>query len=159
METNPMDLKNLIEELRRLEELRVQNPLAGGELERWKALQRLLARAMCNFSLGAEERRSYVRVPCPAKVYLRWGDRSLEATAVDLGEGGMALKAASNPDVGELVDVVSASHETHGQMSLHVPAHIVWARPTGEFGISFTPEHRDHEVAVAKLLLLLLSKN
>jgi hypothetical protein len=86
---------------------------------------------------------------------------AFDATVLDLGAGGMGLRASILPFVGELLTLEDARSASGERYELGVPAKVMWMRKlTHElgpgFGVSFQPENRTHDRRVSALLLRLL---
>lgn len=152
----------LLDELCMLEELRAQRPLEPIEARRWVELQRYLAEKLCE-GRKYDERRDYLRVTTPLAVHVVSPGTAFDATSVDLGAGGMGLRADVLPFVGEEVTLEWAQSPSGEKFALDLPAKVVWMRKANHelgagFGVSFAPQHRGQEHAVAILLLWLLRR-
>ena len=152
----------LLDELCMLEELRMQRTLEPEEARRWVELQRSLSRAMCEEGIP-DERRAYLRVTTPLTVRVVSAGMTFDATAIDLGAGGMGLKSDVLPTVHEKLQLAYARTPSGEQFELGLPAAVVWVRKSQHelgagFGVAFAPENRTQDGFVAELLLSLLRR-
>jgi hypothetical protein len=157
------DVTALLDELCELESARQTRLLSKPEHERWQALQKTLTRALCDFSTGAEERRATLRVPCPLAVKVATPYATFDATAIDVSAGGIGVKSALLPGVGERVVLVSAHDPEGREFVLGIAGHVVWLRKLQHelgagFGIAFEPENDTQRQHLAELLLFLLRR-
>jgi hypothetical protein len=151
---------DLLDELLMMEMLRGQRPLEPEEALRWVELQRMLTRELCE-PVAVDERRQYLRVPTPLTVRVLSPGANFEATVLDLGAGGMGLKAELLPFPGEHVHLDSALSPSGQLHPLDLPARVAWMRKATHelgpgFGISFEPSTREHNHRISELLLTLL---
>jgi hypothetical protein len=151
----------LLDELLMLEMLRGQRDLEPPEALRWIELQRLLSRELCEVPQIPTEKRQYLRVATPLTVRVVSAGTTFDATAIDLGAGGMGLRADVVPSVRELVMLDDARTQAGERFELGVPAKVVWTRKVSHelgsgFGVSFQPETRTHDRRVSALLMMLL---
>jgi hypothetical protein len=153
----------LLDELLMMEMLRGQRNLEPEEALRWIELQRTLTRELCETPLQVDERRQYLRVATPLLVWVVSPGASFEATALDLGAGGMGLSAGVLPFPGENVVLEWARSPSLGsdQFRLDLPARVMWMRKATHelgpgFGVAFQPAHREHDRSISELLLTLL---
>lgn len=158
-----MDVPRLLDELCELESARLTRPLSPPEHARWLELQKTLTRALCDFSTGAEERRATLRVPCPLAVKVATPHATFDATAIDISDGGIGVKSALLPGLGERVVLVSAHDPDGGAFVLGIAGHVVWLRKLQHelgagFGIAFEPENETQRQHLAALLLFLLRR-
>jgi c-di-GMP-binding flagellar brake protein YcgR len=153
---------DLIDELLMLEEQRLQRPLEAIEARRWIELQRFLTMKLCE-ERRYDERRDFFRMNQPFTVHVVSAGTVFDATAIDLGAGGMGLSAGVLPSVGEDVTIEWAESASGERFQLDLPARVVWMRKAPHemgpgFGVSFAPQHRSQEHAIAQLVLWLLRR-
>jgi hypothetical protein len=151
----------LLDELLMMEMLRGQRNLEPEEALRWVELQRGLAREMCEVPVAVDEMRQYLRVATSLVVRVVTPGANFQATVLDLGAGGMGLKADVLPFPGERLTLEWARSPSGEQWELMLPAKVVWMRKATHelgagFGIAFQPETRDQDHRVSALLLTLL---
>jgi len=153
----------LLDELLMMEMLRGQRDLEPEEAVRWIELQRQLTRELCETPLSVDERRQYLRVATPLAVWVVSPGASFEATALDLGAGGMGLRADVLPFPGEqvLLEWARSPAPSSDQFRLDLPARVMWMRKATHelgpgFGVAFQPERREHDHRLSELLLTLL---
>jgi hypothetical protein len=151
----------LLDELLMMEMLRVQRPLEPAEARRWVELQRHLTRELCEAPLAVDERRDYLRVSTELTVRVLSPGANFDATVLDLGAGGMGLRAGVLPFVGETVHLESATSPAGTTTVLDLPARVQWMRKATHelgpgFGIAFRPESREHNHRISEMLLTLL---
>jgi hypothetical protein len=151
----------LLDELVMLEMLRSQRNLEGDEALRWVELQRMLTRELCEVPVAVDERRQYLRVVTPLVVRVVSPGAIFRATAIDLGAGGMGLKADVLPFPGETLTLEWARTPAGEQFDLDLPARVMWMRKATHelgagFGIAFQPQSHQQDHRVSALLLTLL---
>jgi PilZ domain len=153
----------LLDELLMMEMLRGQRELEPEEARRWVELQRILTRELCDTPVAVDERRQYLRVATPLLVWVVSPGASFQATALDLGAGGMGLSAGVLPFPGEnvVLEWARSPVSPSDQFRLDLPARVMWMRKATHelgpgFGVAFQPAHRDHDRAISELLLMLL---
>jgi hypothetical protein len=151
----------LLDELVMMEMLRSQRSLEGDEARRWVELQRLLTRELCETPVAVDERRTYLRVITPLLVRVVSPGANFQATAMDLGAGGMGLRADVLPFPGETLTLEWARTPSGEQFALDLPARVMWMRKATHelgagFGIAFQPESHQQDHRVSALLLTLL---
>jgi hypothetical protein len=163
--SNPQkeSIVELLDELVMMEMLRVQRALEPEEARRWVELQRILTRELCDVPRPVDERRQYLRVAQPLLVRVVSPGASFQATVLDLGAGGMGLRADLLPFPGEQVVLEWACSplSPDQQFRLDLPARVMWMRKATHelgpgFGISFQPSSREHDHRISELLLKLL---
>jgi c-di-GMP-binding flagellar brake protein YcgR len=160
----PESVVELFDELLMMEMLRGQRNLEPDEARRWVELQRMLTRELCDSQAGQpkiDERRQYLRVATPLAVRVVSPGANFEATVLDLGAGGMGLRADVLPFPGEHLTLEWARTPMGEQFDLDLPARVMWMRKATHelgpgFGISFRTESRLHDQRVSTLLLTLL---
>ena len=139
----------LLDELLMMEMLRGQRNLEPEEARRWVELQRQLTRELCETpprNSSIDERRQYLRVATPLVVRVVSPGANFEATVLDLGAGGMGLRAdraavsrrASSRSSGR------ARRSPASSSALDLPARVMWMRKATHelgpgFGIAFQP--------------------
>jgi hypothetical protein len=151
----------LLDELLMMEMLRGQRNLEPEEAVRWIELQRGLAREMCEVPVAVDEQRQYLRVATALVVRVVSPGANFQATVLDLGAGGMGLKADVLPFPGEHLSLEWARSPSGEQFALDLPARVMWMRKATHelgpgFGIAFRPETREQDHRVSALLLTLL---
>ncbi len=153
----------LLDELLMMEMLRGQRPLEAPEARRWVELQRRLTRELCESPIAVDERRQYLRVATPLVVRVLSPGANFEGTVLDLGAGGMGLRADVLPFPGEIITLEWARMPAPSevQFPLELPARVMWMRKATHelgpgFGIAFQPETREHNHRISSLLLTLL---
>jgi DNA-binding response OmpR family regulator len=91
-----------------------------------------------SFSLMMRERRRYFRCPLQTLVSLSTSSRSaIDATSVNLSEGGMALLTAVPLEVGESMQLSMTLPGTARAIKLQ--ADVSWNDNAGRIGMQFTP--------------------
>src|SRR5262245_54323814 len=92
---------------------------------RRSAIDRRLMRLLCD-DAPTDERRAVVRVPGDIAVRLYAGDRALDGTIVDLGEGGIGVSLGEAPPETQEVDV-EVLHDPPEPQS-RARAKLMWQR-------------------------------
>jgi hypothetical protein len=153
----------LLDELLMMEMLRSQRQFEPEEARRWVELQRILTRELCDVPRHVDERRQYLRVAQPLVVRVVSPGASFEATVLDLGAGGMGLRADVLPFPGEhiVLDWARSPSAPNEEFRLDLPARVMWMRKATHelgpgFGIAFQPSSHEHDYRVSELLLRLL---
>lgn len=130
------------------------------DLERSIRRRSVDARLMRLLSADApvDERRSSVRVPGDLPVKLHAGDKALDGTIVDLGEGGIRVHLKGDGVDGDTVEVELDSPETQ-----HARAHatVQWkkAREGGvDLGLHFVTQAEPHRRRLRRLVLEILRR-
>lgn len=104
-----------------------------------------------------DERRSSIRVPGDLPVKLHAGDKTLQGTIVDLGEGGIRVHLDGD-GVGETVEVELDSEDPkHAQAT----AQVQWKKPqaTGvDVGLHFVTQAEPHRRRMRRLILEILRR-
>jgi hypothetical protein len=152
---------DLLDELLMMEMLRGQRELEPVEERRWAELQRTLTRELCETPNAVDERRQYLRVATPLSVRVLSPGANFQATVLDLGAGGMGLKAEVLPFPGEEVRLDWALSPSGDKYQLDLVAKVMWMRKAIHelgpgFGIAFVPSTRDQVRRISELLLTLL---
>ncbi|HEY2748486.1 MAG TPA: PilZ domain-containing protein [Polyangia bacterium] len=108
--------------------------------------------------LPGDERRASVRVPGDLPVKLHVGDKTLEGTIVDLGEGGMRVHLASDGIEGDTIDVeLDSPDPQHARAT----AKVQWkkARDAGfDIGLHFATQAEPHRRRLRRLVLEILRR-
>ena len=108
--------------------------------------------------LPGDERRASVRVPGDLPVKLHVGDKTLDGTIVDLGEGGMRVHLAQDGIEGDAVDVeLDSPDPQHARAT----AKVQWKK-AGESGVDvglhFTTQAEPHRRRLRRLVLEILRR-
>ena len=116
-------------------------------------LMRLLSSEVPN-----DERRASVRVPGDLPVKLHMGDRTLDGTIVDLGEGGLRVHLAGEGLDGEAVEVeLDSPDPQHARAT----AKVQWkkSRDAGtDVGLHFVTQAEPHRRRLRRLVLEILRR-
>jgi hypothetical protein len=152
---------DLFDELLMMEMLRSQRHLEPEEARRWVELQRHLTRELCEVPHNIDERRQYLRVATPLNVRVLTPGANFPAVVLDLGAGGMGLRADVLPFPGEQVTLAWAEMPSAEHYELDLPARVIWMRKATHelgpgFGIAFEPQTHEQDHRIAALLLILL---
>jgi len=109
-----------------------------------------------------DERRASVRVPGDLPVKLHVGERTLDGTIVDLGEGGIRVQLKSDGVDGDAVDVELDSPEnTIDAQHPRATATVQWKKPReGGFdvGLHFVTQAEPHRRRMRRLVLEILRR-
>jgi hypothetical protein len=105
-----------------------------------------------------DERRASIRVPGDLPVTLHVDGKTLPATIVDLGEGGIRVYVADGAVDGEALEVELGSPEPQ-----HARAHakVQWRKardPGVELGLHFVTQAEPHRRRLRRLILEILRK-
>jgi hypothetical protein len=106
-----------------------------------------------------DERRASIRVPGDLPVKLHAGDKVLDGTIVDLGEGGIRVHLKSDGIAGDTVDVELESPEP--QHHPQATAKVQWkkAREEGvDLGLHFVTQADPHRRRMRRLILEILRR-
>jgi hypothetical protein len=126
---------------------------------RRSAVDRRLMRLLCD-EAPSDERRAAVRVPGDIGVRLYAGDRALEGTIVDLGEGGIGVALAEAPPEAQEIDV-EVLHDPPEPQS-RARAKVMWQRPRGgggfTVGLHFLGQTDAHRRRMRRLVVEVLRK-
>ena len=105
-----------------------------------------------------DERRASVRVPGDLPVKLHVGDKALDGTIVDLGEGGIRVQLKADGLDGEAVDVeLDSADPQHPRAT----AKVQWkkAREGGfDVGLHFVTQAEPHRRRMRRLVLEILRR-
>ncbi len=108
--------------------------------------------------LPGDERRASVRVPGDLPVKLHVGDKTLDGTIVDLGEGGMRVHLATDGIEGDAIDVeLDSPDPQHARAT----AKVQWKKPRDagfDVGLQFTTQAEPHRRRMRRLVLEILRR-
>jgi PilZ domain len=116
-------------------------------------LMRLMSAAV-----PADERRASVRVPGDLPVKLHVGDKPLDGTIVDLGEGGLRVHLPAGGLDGDTVDVeLDSPDPQHARAT----ATVQWKKPREaglDVGLHFVTQAEPHRRRLRRLVLEILRR-
>jgi PilZ domain len=105
-----------------------------------------------------DERRASVRVPGELPVKLHVGDKTLDGTIVDLGEGGLRVHLAGDGVDGEAVEVeLDSPDPQHARAT----AKVQWKKPRDagiDVGLHFVTQAEPHRRRLRRLVLEILRR-
>ena len=105
-----------------------------------------------------DERRASVRVPGDLPVKLHVGDKTLDGTIVDLGEGGMRVHLDGGGVDGDTVDVeLDSPDPQHARAT----AKVQWKKPRDDgldVGLHFVTQAEPHRRRMRRLILEILRR-
>jgi hypothetical protein len=123
---------------------------------RRRSIDARLMRLLCA-DAPVDERRASVRVPGEIAVKLYAGERALDGTILDLGEGGLRVRTGTPPPEGDAVDVELAVADQPPRAS----ATVSWRRQLDdrvELGLCFLSQHETHRRRMRRLVIELLRR-
>ena len=150
-----LSFSELVQELARYE-----HDTGPPDLEKSIRRRSIDARLMRLLSSDApvDERRSSIRVPGALPVPLRPGDKTLAATIVDLGEGGIRVRVPADGVNGDTVEVELDSED--GKQT-QATATVQWKKPQAdglEVGLHFATQAEPHRRRMRRLILQILRR-
>jgi hypothetical protein len=123
---------------------------------RRRAIDARLMRLLSGDTPG-DERRASVRVPGELPVKIHVGDKALDGTILDLGEGGMRVRLASGAVDGDAVDVELDGADRPPRAT----ATVSWKKPNDkgvDLGLHFDAQNVAHRARLRRLVLEILRR-
>jgi hypothetical protein len=126
-------------------------------LER-SAIDQRLGRLLSRQTPG-EERRTSVRVPGDLGLSVTMGERRMQGTIIDLGEGGLQVAMAEELPELAAVEVELGGAPAEGELPPRAAAKVAWVRGSGQawnVGLQFVGQSSVHRHRMRRLVVAIL---